>query len=385
MSTSDYYMPEAASFRQRTIVMSVLAGAIAGGVFQAMGAGLASSVAACVTASASIQLIAEHKYSPKQTTRKRRAALSLQSGRRYILEAVASVPVFLFFGFLQVPQIEAEVLDRKLREAAAPGAPFGNADQLIQYAIENRIPLKQSTLQELKRKATVESGRQAETPSATDLAQPEVLHRRSQAEKAVSLTLAQIVAYDIYARTSVQLNVWPVALVWTIPNSQRQISMLGSPVSWSCVSLIGQNRDLVILLGAMEGKTNSPAIFRYLGCGTGWDSILAELTFSTAPPEWSSPPRAIAAISMEDETGTRLAVYSAEVIGVTQDLGSILWVDVEFRNCIVTYDRGPLYLNNVRFENCEFRAAANSKTQAILNHLRSVSPAPVTLSHSAPK
>src|SRR5216683_2236469 len=67
--------------------------------------------------------------------------------RRYLLRAAfLSIGIFIL-AILRIPRIEAAAADRRLREMTSEDPlPFEKVDALINFAIQNRIPIRSDSI-----------------------------------------------------------------------------------------------------------------------------------------------------------------------------------------------------------------------------------------------
>lgn len=70
-------------------------------------------------------------------------------------------------------------------------------------------------------------------------------------------------------------------------------------------------------------------------------------------------------IGIKADPGARFRVLNSIFQGVEQKLDGGTWEEVLFRNCLIKYDGGPVSLENVHFENCEFQIALTPKGEKL--------------------
>jgi hypothetical protein len=74
-----------------------------------------------------------------------------------------------------------------------------------------------------------------------------------------------------------------------------------------------------------------------------------------------------------------ILVMNATIDGASQPLDSIVWLNISFKDSVIHYDGGPLYLGNVTFENCRFEFGADTTSQKVLSQIQLAGKSPVTL------
>ncbi|MGC2231671.1 MAG: hypothetical protein WBA09_09205, partial [Candidatus Acidiferrum sp.] len=80
--------------------------------------------------------------------------------------------------------------------------------------------------------------------------------------------------------------------------------------------------------------------------------------------------RNLAAITLRGDNASAL-FFHVSIQGLSQNLAKIAWLSVTFRAVIVKYTGEPLYLANVRFENCEFEFGNDPTSQRVLAEIKS--------------
>jgi hypothetical protein len=53
--------------------------------------------------------------------------------------------------------------------------------------------------------------------------------------------------------------------------------------------------------------------------------------------------------------GLPVVAFRVTIEGLTQEIGGITWIEVTFKHCVIIYDGGPVYMDKVKFIDCEFR------------------------------
>jgi hypothetical protein len=72
-------------------------------------------------------------------------------------------------------------------------------------------------------------------------------------------------------------------------------------------------------------------------------------------------------------------VYDVNLENTVQDITYINWVNVGFKNVVVKYNGGPLYLGNVTFKDCTFEFGNDNVSQALLRKLKAVGDHPASV------
>jgi hypothetical protein len=77
----------------------------------------------------------------------------------------------------------------------------------------------------------------------------------------------------------------------------------------------------------------------------------------------------------------RVLVSEVAIEGLTQELGGVTWINVDFVNAIIRYNQKPTYLGNVSFKNCKFEFGSDAASTWLLDRISQQ--APVTLASTA--
>lgn len=79
---------------------------------------------------------------------------------------------------------------------------------------------------------------------------------------------------------------------------------------------------------------------------------------------------------------SRVLVSEVRIDGLTQNLGGVTWIDVDFVNAIIQYNGDPAYLSGVTFTNCKFELGNDAVSQWMLARI-SRPREPITLASTA--
>lgn len=79
-----------------------------------------------------------------------------------------------------------------------------------------------------------------------------------------------------------------------------------------------------------------------------------------------------------DNSSSKLAVFEVTVSNLKQALDGIIWAEVIFDHCEITYNGAPILLKNVSFKDCHF-SAGNVLAQSVIETIRSYGDHPITL------
>jgi hypothetical protein len=88
--------------------------------------------------------------------------------------------------------------------------------------------------------------------------------------------------------------------------------------------------------------------------------------------------RDLAALTLRGDNASAL-FFHVVIQGLNQNLAKITWLSVTFRGCIVRYNGEPLYLADVRFENCKFEFGDDPASQKVLSEIKAQGDNPVSL------
>jgi hypothetical protein len=357
MTSLDYYLTKDHAARQRTILISVAAGALAGMSLQLLNGSFALAVIACVAITVGIQFLRALTYKTAIVAKRKptnRATLPAPQVRRYLIQAAVSAAGFFVLVALRVSRIEAAVMDRKLREAIAGKPPYPKAYHLVRAAIQNDIPADPPSIDSAKRRAISGALEARLTPD--------------ELNKSVAPTLVQLEVYKLYALTGIKLNTAPVSVFF--PSGTYRV---GGSVKGDGVSLAGENRSTTIELVDFDNTPESPALFVYTNEMRS-DVVLGNMTALRRSDNISTAPAFVAA-----ESGAfRVAVTDVTLSNLSQDLDTVIWVNTSFNRCRVTYRGGALEMNSVTFTDCVFSSAAG-KGQLVLDKIRANGEKPMTL------
>lgn len=102
-------------------------------------------------------------------------------------------------------------------------------------------------------------------------------------------------------------------------------------------------------------------------------SILSDLSILTLGAHLD-----LEALTLRGDSATAL-VYRVTIEGLNQNLARIVWLGVTLRDCVVRYSGGPLYLADVRFEDCKLEFGSDPMSQRVLHEIQSRNGQPVSL------
>jgi len=341
MTKLDYYLTQDHAARQRTMLISVSVGALAGMLAELLGAAFNVAVVVCVLTVGGLEIIRAVSYAPP-VRKIIQSSADFQETRRYLLGLVYSAVGCLAVAFWASPRVEAMV-ERKLREATAGDPPYDKANKLIKSALQNDIRINSATVEIVRRKV-------AGTHSRVT----------GDVQASVNLTLAQLDAYQIYVLTGIKLNVVPRAVflsayTYSVNDTIR--------VNWG--PNIGEDRSRATINAVDFNRAQSPAIFSYEGGGSR-DAFVSHLTATSTMSGGAFVPPAFI---QRDSSPSKLAVFDVTVLNLSQALDDIIWVNVTFDRCRINYQGGRLQLKWVTFKDCQFNSE-NESARAILDRIR---------------
>jgi hypothetical protein len=82
-------------------------------------------------------------------------------------------------------------------------------------------------------------------------------------------------------------------------------------------------------------------------------------------------------IGTDDQS--QIAVMNARVTGASQNLDSIVWLNVNFEGSKIIYHGGPLYLGDVTFKNCLFEFGEDEISRKVLSQIKEAGNSKVTI------
>lgn len=349
MTDLDYYLTEDHAARTRTMLISIAAGVGCAGLAATVW-GLPDKTVAFICGAVTIgtEITRALTYTRKYTSNYSESPLLL---RRYLIRLAVSLPVFL-----AVPALQAGFVDRKLLKAIQEGPPYNKAKRLLIFGLRNGIAVHITTLDITQ-----------ETVSQAYMSLPEKEREEAGA------TLAQILVYELYVKTNVRLAVG-IGVVF-IPGDQSGggTFRIENSVRSPYVAMVGQDKNHAGLEVDFDNTPKTPAVLIYsntVGGGPHPDAILADL--SVKRPLERNLANAPAFV-LTEASHQKVAIMDVVVSNLSQALDTIIWVDVTFDRCRISYDGGPLLLKNVIFNDCEFESSP------VLDKIRSHGGNPVTL------
>lgn len=356
----DYYLTQDHAARQRTMLFSVFAGAVAGATAQLAGVSTSGSFEMCILAVAAIEVGRALSYRTASQGKRPRTAVVLPL-RRYAVRGAFSAFVVFILALLKIPHIEAAVIDRKLREMTEEDPlPFEKVDALIKLAIQNSIPIPEKSIAAAKHQALRAAVSNTKEPSTSP----------------ASVTLAHLEAYTLYEVAAVSLR---LAIVVFLPAKTYVIH--GPIYSKYSNSSLGESRDGVVLQIEFKSTdvffkhTNElPVVFNYPDMGS--DVLIARMTARGQSLDLADAPEFVRKAAVDKSY--KLAVLDLNISGLRQTLDGLIWTDVLFDRCFITYQGGPIYLDRVTFRDCDFSASTEASTK-VLDYVKSQRGRPVTL------
>lgn len=246
-----------------------------------------------------------------------------------------------------IPPAElARSLDRSVLKAR-----FQEAGSLIDTAIEQRIPGTPALLKEAQ----------------TKLRQT-VLDRSLPADvrSVATTTLVGFEAYNIFSSTVVVVSAPKIVV--------SQDATFYSPVTVpKSIWLEGTGKDgatITVDFTVTHPAYPHPAAFVI----TNGDAVLSKMRVrgKTSAPNF---------LIVSSDT-SRVLVSEVQIEGLTQKLGGVTWINVDFVNATVRYNGEPTYLAGVTFTNCRFEFGNDPVSKWLLART-SLPHGPVTLASTA--
>jgi len=75
---------------------------------------------------------------------------------------------------------------------------------------------------------------------------------------------------------------------------------------------------------------------------------------------------------------SRVLVADSKIENLTQGIGGVTWVNVDFVDCVIRFNGEPAFLGNVTFRNCKFEFGNDPASRWLLAKLAGQQ-APITL------
>jgi hypothetical protein len=364
MSNLDYYLLEDHAARRRTTLVGAAVGAALGIVLQGLGLSLNVTALVCFAAAGVVEITGVITY--RQVIRKARTPAPVMSFRRELLQGALSAAAILILALLRIPRLEAAIWERKLIQATAGLPPYDKANEIVQSAIESDVAIG------LK---SVDTARLQIFPHLTAAnppvgPPPAVTLSPAQEKGSANFTSVQLDVYTIYRLTGVKLNPLLRALILSgIYSVDATLHVNWGPI-------IGLSRAHSGLREVDFKNTYGNSVFQYEG-GEDRDAYVAHLTAASVR---SGSPVTPPAFIQRDNSSSRLAVFDVSLSDLAQTLDDIIWADVTFDRCYITYRGGPLQIKDVTFRNCDF-IADNESAQAVLEQIKLQGEKPVTIWH----
>jgi len=346
----DYYLTQDQVARQRTMVFSVVAGALAGAIAESAKAPGDAALGVCLLVVAVIELAGAFSYGRVRKDN-RRTAMVLPI-RRYIVRAAVPAIGILVLSLLRIPNIEAAVVNRRLREITGEDPfPFEKVDELVNFAIQNRIPIPEKSIAAAQQRVLAAAG-----PSQSPFV-----------PSPASKTFARLEAYTLYNVTDVRLHLSGAVLL------QDRVFQFYAPVYEGSISVVGESRTTSIIDVKFQ-RTEEMAAALYFAPGMQSDALVARLgaTGRVAPAE---APEFIR--KAQQTSAYNVVALELNISNLRQTLDGFIWIDVVFDRCLIAYQGGAIHLQRVSFLNCEF-SASDQEGEKLMDYIKSSGSAPVT-------
>ncbi|HEY6765854.1 MAG TPA: hypothetical protein VI386_13875 [Candidatus Sulfotelmatobacter sp.] len=342
----DHYLTLDHAARQRTMVISVMAGAFVGTIAELYGASHKHAFMICFFMVAFIEFVAwplgYTKISPVASGSE---GLPI---RRYVIRAALSSAAILFLALLRIPNIEAAYLGRKLLEMTNKDIPQPEKiNALLDSAIENGIPIRDSGIEAAKRQMLRIATAANSKPGAPS---------RSPAAD----TVGHLEAYTLYEAAGVRLRLSSSVLFFP-----ASVLSLDAPVFAQDLSSIGADPNATIINVRFKCTREMAAALNY-GPNMQSDALIGRLTATGRNVTFPDAPEFVRKLPLSAPHA--VAVVEITISDLRQTLDGIIWVNVVFERCSIAYQGGSLHIDRVIFRNCEFFASDNAGKQ-VLNAL----------------
>jgi len=230
-------------------------------------------------------------------------------------------------------------------------ARFQEADSLINTAIEQRIPATPALLKHaaMKLQTTIQDAKLAGDVRSVGAA-----------------TLVKFEAYAAFSSTVVIVNA-PKIVVSRDGTNYAPVTV-DKPV-W----LEGTGKDGATITVDFTGTHPiypHPAAFVVTGAG----AVLSKMRARGK----DSAPSFVAVPS----TQSSVLVSETKIENLTQKLGGVTWINVDFVNSVIRYSGEPTYLGDVTFTNCRFEFGSDEVSRLLLARISRLT-GPVTLASTA--
>jgi hypothetical protein len=360
MTDLDYYLTCDHAARRSTTLLSVAAGTGVGMLSQELGASLKVAAGLCVLSIGCIEIVRAWRYA--QPTPKKRQAADLPSParRRFLIVAPVSAILFLMMAFLPIPLIEAAVVERRLRRMTdETSPPLEKVSALLVSAMQNGIPISEKSIDAAQYKilrAAAQSTSSPTRPSPTP----------------ATATFAQLEAYRLYSVAGVRLYIYDSILL------PAQLFPFDGPVYGHFVSTLGLSRTATVLDVTFKRTEANVAALNYTYDPRVTDDVLVgRMTATGQSLVLSEAPEFIHRAPARNES-RKVVVSNATISNLHQTLDGLLWIDVEFDHCLITYQGGSIYMDRVSFHDCEF-SVPNQADAEVADYVRAQGTKPVTL------
>jgi hypothetical protein len=347
----DYYLAQDHAARQRTMVISVITGALAGATAELAKVPAQGAFGICVLTVIVIEFAGALGYG-KVAERSRQAAVIFPVRRYLIRAALPAISIFVL-AFLGIPNIEAAVVQRRLREMTGEDPlPFEKVDALINLAIQYQIPIPERSIAAAQRRVL----------AAAKVSEPTV-------PTPASATFARLEAYTLFKVTAVRLHLSTAVLL------PPETLTIHGPVYAFSSSVLGQSRNVTVIDVAFKRTEAMAAVINY-GLQMQSDALVAHMAATGRTLAPAETPQFIRKLA--ESEGYKVAALDLRISNLRQTLDELIWIDVVFEHCLIAYAGGAIRLEGVVFLDCEFSASSQAG-EKVLEYIRSYEGSPVTL------
>jgi len=373
MTNLDYYLTCDHVARRNTTLISIVAGSCVGTLLEASGATFKIAAISCILVIAAVEMTRARLYTKPFEKKSRALDLSSPTRRSLLLVPVAAA-LFVFFALIPTPRIEAAVLERRLRELTGEDPlPFEKMDALINLAIQNNIPISEKTIAAAKHQVLRVAAKESSHGNVTS---PDA------APNAASATLGNLESYTVHEVAAVSLRLSNVVVL------AAGAYALHAPVNVKrSSSQVGESREGVVLdvefsinVPPFNQMKTIPAVIRYLSPKMESDVLIARQTATGRSLTLSDAPEFVH--NAAENQSHSLVVLQVTISSLRQTLDSLIWIDVLFDRCFITYQGGTIQLDGVTFLACEFSPPSSEAEAKVLDYIKSQEGKPVTLKRS---
>jgi len=271
---------------------------------------------------------------------------------------LASIGVVILSALFPASQLEAALIDRRIRKALKHGPPYNELDKVLDEGMRSGLRASPSVL---KSAATAVRGS---------------LNAQTSPQSAIYGTLTRLNAYSIYTQASLSIQVAHGAKRILFPATAKGYRLtrgLDLPSIW----IQGESTDSRLLVDF--GRVKSKSLWSMNEVG---DAVIQNLTIEEENPYTIELRPDVLSSS---QAGARAVFMNVTIIGLSQDLGvSAVWLWTTFKNCSLRYSgESSIQMLDVIFVDCAFDFSKTKNAQMVLDVIQSSPSQPVSIAIQA--